>query len=80
MLAEIAKRLHEQMHKLPGMPSHSDAELLNRNLGARRLSAQMHGPYLVFKNRNAHHGRPPRVLVAWQEWIGGLFTGGRSRG
>ena len=88
MLAQIAERLHEQMHKLPGMPSHSKAERLNRNLGARCLSAHGHypgshpvldGPHPVLQNRNAHNARPPRVLVAWQEWIGRLFAGKRNQ-
>ena len=87
MLAQIAEQLHEQLHKLPGMPPHSDATRLNQNLGARRLSAHNHGAHPALdgrhpalRNPNAHHARPPRVLVAWQEWIGGLFAARRDRG
>ena len=81
MLAQIAERLHEQMHKLPGMPPHSEAARLNQNLGDRRLShPALDGRHSALRNPNPHHGRPPRVLVSWQEWIGGLFAGRRDRG
>jgi hypothetical protein len=33
MLARIRERLHEGLHKLLGMPPHSEAERLNQNLG-----------------------------------------------
>ena len=85
-MARIAERLHEQLHKLPGVPPHSDAARLNQNLVARRLSEHNHGSHpaldsrhLALRNPNAHHARPPRVLVAWQEWIGGVFAARRDR-
>jgi len=78
MLAQISERLHEELHKLPGMPPHSEAARLNQNHGARRLAAQVHRPAL--RNANAHHTKPPRVLVAWQEWIGVLFGAEREQG
>jgi hypothetical protein len=78
MLEQIGERVHEELHKLPGMPPHSEAARLNQNLGAGRLAAHVHHPAL--RSPNAHHARPPRVLVAWQEWIGGLFGAERDRG
>jgi hypothetical protein len=87
MLFQIAERLHEQMHKLPGMPPHSEAARLNQNLGARHLCSHNHilhpaqdGRHAAMRSPNRHHGRPPRVLVAWQQWIGGLFSARRDRG
>ena len=66
-------RLHEAMHRLPGMPAHDRAPALNSNATAQRR----HGRSLPnrpltstpLRNPGAHHGRPPRVLVSWQTWI-----------
>ncbi|MGO9901795.1 MAG: hypothetical protein ACLP0J_19395 [Solirubrobacteraceae bacterium] len=87
MPAPITERLHEQLHKLPGMPPHSEADRLNQNLGARHLSGHNHsrhpalaGRHPALRNRNGHHARPPRILVGWQNWIAGLFTRGAGRG
>lgn len=86
MPALISERLHERLHKLPGMPPHSGADRLNQNRHARRLNAHNHGghrPALTghhpsLPNPNGHHARPPRVLVAWQNWIGGRLCGWAS--
>jgi hypothetical protein len=83
MSAPISERLHEHLHKLPGMPSHSEADRLNQNRhahthhGGHRPALTGHHPSLP--NPNGHHARPPRVLVAWQNWIGGLFAGRAGR-
>jgi hypothetical protein len=87
MSAPISERLHEHLHKVPGMPRHAEAGRLNQNLHARRLHAHNHGEHRPVRaghhpslpNRDGHHARPPRVLVAWQNWIGSLFArlGGR---
>jgi hypothetical protein len=83
MSTRLWQRLHDLLHKVPGMPPHADAQRLNSNAAARRLGRNVHGatghrPSLKnrrpsLRNPNAHHARPPRVLVSWQEWIGGLF-------
>jgi len=62
MPVSITERLHEHLHKLPGMPSHSEADRLNQHRHAHH-----HGGH--------RHARPPRVLVAWQNRIAGLFAG-----
>lgn len=82
MSAQIAGRLHEQMHKLPGMPPHSDAARLNhsratKNHGRHPAPA---GHHPALRSPNPRHVRPPRVLVAWQEWIGGLFSSRGNQG
>ena len=64
----FAARLHKQLHRLPGMPPHSEAALLNQTQGARRLPARR--PAL--HNHDALHANPPRILVGWQNWIAGL--------
>lgn len=80
MSAPISERSHEKLHKLPGMPPHSAAAQLNQNLHARRRHAHNHrGHRRSLPNSNGHHARPPRVLVAWQHWIGGLFVGRGDR-
>lgn len=64
----IAARLHKQLHRLPGMPPHSEAARRNQARGSRRLPARRPAPH----NHNAHHANPPRILVGWQNWIAGL--------
>jgi hypothetical protein len=87
MRARIAQRLHAHVHRLPGMPPHSEADRLNQNSGARRLSTHNHvhgpslmGPHPALKGPSAHHARQPRILVGWQNWIAGLFAGRQGRG
>jgi hypothetical protein len=67
-------RLHELLHKVPGVPPHSEAERLNANATAARI----HGRHPRLVNPVAHHANPPRVLVAWQEWIGRLVRRDRA--
>ena len=68
MSTSITEWLHQRLHTLPGMPPHSAARRRNQN---RRVNRH-HGRRLP--NPNGHHARAPRVLVAWQNWIG---RGGR---
>jgi hypothetical protein len=77
-----ARRLHEQLHRLPGMPPHADAARLNQNQAARRQPRRpaRTGHHPSRPTPGAHHARPPRVLARWQEWIGGLFTSRGNRG
>jgi hypothetical protein len=70
-------RLHDMLHRLPGMPAHGRAAELNSNGGTGRLQ---HRPLPNRRLRNrplrspdGHHGRPPRVLPGWQARIGRLF-------
>jgi len=69
-------RLHDALHRLPGMPAHARAAELNANAAARRLHRRLlrNRP---LRNPDGHHGRPPRVLGGWQAWIGGLFGQGQ---
>jgi hypothetical protein len=62
------------MHSLPGMPPHSDAAHPNRNVQARRLASHVHKhaakPSQSVRSVAARQQPEPRVLVAWQKWIG----------
>lgn len=72
MSIQLRRRLHDQLHRLPGMPSHSEAERLHARRGPARAH---HRP--GFANRRHSPPGPPRVLVSWQEWIGRLVGHGR---
>jgi hypothetical protein len=78
-----ARRLHEQLHRLPGMPPHANAARLNQNQAARRPPGRRPrrparaGHHPSRPNPGAHHARPPRVLAGW---VGGLFTSRGNRG
>jgi hypothetical protein len=69
----IAARAHEQLHKLPGMPEHSEASRLNHRGGL---------PNRPFQNRplkspRTNHGhKEPRVLVGWQNAIARFLSRG----
>jgi hypothetical protein len=88
MSTGLGQGVHDQLHRLPGMPAHAQAERLNANAAARARNGNSHGRRghgpssanrrAALRSPNAHHANPPRVLVSWQQWIGGLF--GQSRG
>ena len=80
----VAARLHEALHRLPGVPAHERAAELNANATAARRHAGFRNRPLRnrhLRNRplqspNGHHGRPPRVLVGLQERIGRAVSRG----
>jgi hypothetical protein len=65
-------RLHDALHRLPGMPAHERAAELNSNAGARQ-HAQLRLQNRPLRSPNSHHERAPRVLPRWQAWIGSRF-------
>ena len=69
-------RLHDALHRLPGLPAHAWAAELNANAAARRLHHRLLRSRPL-ANPDGHHGRPPRVLAGWQARICGLFGQGR---
>jgi len=81
--ATALERAHDLMHRLPGMPAHTD-----RHAGAPHAVRQGHAAHpaharhalprtprgrLSHPPHPPHALRPPRVLVRWQRWIGSLF-------
>jgi hypothetical protein len=61
---------HEQLHKLPGMPEHSEASRLNHRGGL---------PNRPLKAPRINHGhREPKVLVGLQNAIARLFARGNK--
>jgi hypothetical protein len=79
MSASIAQRLHESLHALPGMPPHTEAARRNQNPGAHHPGRRL-GRRTGLVSPEAHHSRPPRILVGWQTWIGQRFAGRDRRG
>jgi hypothetical protein len=62
----LAERAHEQLHKLPGMPAHSESTRLNHRGGLPNRPLQNRPP----KSPRISHGhKEPRVLVGWQNAI-----------
>ena len=75
----VADRLHDDLHRIPGMPSHDHAAELNSNAHAKRVHARANAteariatPHPSLQNRAGHHG-DPKVLVRWQRFIGRMF-------
>jgi hypothetical protein len=79
---ETSTRMHDALHRLPGMPAHDQAAELNSNDAARRLHHRSLPNRLLrnrpLQNRDGHHGRLPRVAVRWQAWLGRLFGPGEQ--
>jgi hypothetical protein len=74
----VPQRMHEQMHQLPGVPEHDEAERLNHRGGLPNRRLQDRSPQSrPLKVAQINHPRPmnrPRMLVRWQNTIGRLFT------
>ncbi|BDV29586.1 hypothetical protein [Microbacterium terricola] len=69
----IADRLHDGMHRLPGMPDHSEAAERNDGQGHPNRSFQSRTRRAAHTHRGHEHGQP-RVLVRWQTAIARLFS------
>jgi hypothetical protein len=66
----FAERAHEGLHKLPGMPEHSESARLNHHEGppSRPLRNQPRP-----SPRINHRHNEPKVLVGWQNAIARFF-------
>jgi hypothetical protein len=61
----LTERAHEQLHKLPGMPEHSESTRLNHRGGL---------PNRPLKSPRINHSyKEPKVLVGWQNAIARFF-------
>jgi hypothetical protein len=85
----VRDRLHQAMHRIPGIPDHDRAQELNSNRTGRvrglkaneagRARAQR---WNIAANEAAacaaarRHGKPPRVLVGVQEFIARIVDQG----
>ncbi len=79
---KASTRMHDALHRLPGMPAHDQAAELNSNDAAGRLHHRSL-PNRPLRNRplqnpDGHHGRLPRVAAGWQAWLGRLFGRGEQ--
>jgi hypothetical protein len=71
----LPEQTHETMHRIPGVPEHTEAEHLNHRGGLPNR------PYLnePLENkplpgiRRHHANREPKVLVSWQQKIAKFF-------
>jgi hypothetical protein len=59
--------LHDATHRVPGVPAHESSPATSTPKGVNR--------HPRLQNQNAHHESPPRVLIAWQNWIARLVRG-----
>ena len=64
---QLVSAMHDATHRVPGVPEHSDTQPTHVN--ARQNS---HAPRVHTHTRRHHNS--PRVLVAWQNWIGRLVS------
>jgi hypothetical protein len=67
----IVSTLHTATHLVPGVPEHSDKPTAQR-LHGTSASSRPHANRQHVHSHDRHHQAPPRVLVKWQNWIGGL--------
>jgi hypothetical protein len=70
----LPERLHEGMHRIPGVPAHSEAARANHR---GRLPHQSLQKRSLRKNPPINHSRKePKVLVGWQNAIARFFARG----
>jgi hypothetical protein len=62
----LAERAHEQLHRLPGMPEHSEGPQLSRRGG---LSNRPLRNRPLKSPRISHAHKEPKVLAGWQNAI-----------
>ena len=72
----LPEKLHQAMHRLPGMPAHGELIPLQARRVARapaeshqRRTHQRRTHQRRTHQRRAHQARQPRVLQGWQRWI-----------
>jgi hypothetical protein len=70
----LVKRLHEGMHRIPGVPAHSEAARVNHRSGLPHRSLQKRP--LKKNPRIDHRLREPKVLIGWQNAIARFFARG----
>jgi hypothetical protein len=70
--------LHEATHQAPGVPAHSDTPATQRP-HRTRVNPRPHDQSAHLHNHSRHQRTPPRVLIAWQNWIGQLVGHSNSR-
>jgi hypothetical protein len=69
----LAERAHDRLHKLPGMPEHSEGTRHNHQ-GGRPNRPLRNRP---LQSPRINHGhKEPQVLVSWQNAITRFFSGG----
>jgi hypothetical protein len=67
---KLASALHDATHLVPGVPAHSEVPHPHgANPAGGASPRQRNRPH---HNSNRRHQAPPRVLIAWQNWIGRL--------
>ena len=62
---QLASAMHDATHRVPGVPEHNDTQ-------PTQVHTWQHGHTARVHIQTRRHNNPPRVLVAWQNWIGGL--------
>ena len=65
----LASTLHDATHLVPGVPVHRDAPATERH-HRTRAGHRVHDTRPRVQNPDRHHQAPPRILIAWQNWIG----------
>jgi hypothetical protein len=67
----FAGRAHEQLHKVPGMPEHSEAPRRNHQPGLPNRPLRNR----PLKSPRMNHGdKEPTVLAGWQHAIARFFS------
>lgn len=75
----LVSTLHDATHRVPGVPDHRENQRPQHPNPRLRNST----PHAQKSERHhrvpRHHQAPPRVLIAWQNWIGQLVRRDGSR-
>ena len=74
---KLVSALHDATHLLPGVPTHSEVTAA-RHSHRTNIGPRLHNRSPHLQNARRHHQNPPRVLIAWQTWIGQLVGHGKQ--
>ncbi|MFF1877287.1 hypothetical protein [Leifsonia sp. NPDC058230] len=75
---KLASAVHDATHHVPGVPAHSDLPATPRPHRTRG-NPRPHGQSAHPHDHGRRHQTPPRILVAWQNWISRLVGSGNRR-
>jgi hypothetical protein len=67
---KLASALHDATHQVPGVPPHHENQPNQRPTSRQSNTRAPLRKGVGHPRATRRHQKPPRVLVAWQNWIG----------
>jgi hypothetical protein len=74
---KLTSALHDATHQVPGVPAHGENQANPQPVSRRSNGHPQPQSADRHQRVNQRNQRPPRVLIAWQNWIA-AHIGGRN--